>query len=230
MAVDFADGKRGRYLPALKYRWLTPLYDPVLRWVFREDVMKARLVEQIAPLPGQRVLDLGCGTGTLTVLLKRTQPGATVVGLDGDSKVLAIARRKAAAAGVELTWDQGMAYALPYPDASFDTIVTSLMLHHLTRQEKIRALQEVHRVLRPGGSFNVADFGTPQNALMRSLAKVSELLEETADGVEGRLPGMFRDAGLNPVKETERFMTPLGTIVLFHGRKNAGGAQGASPC
>ena len=65
MALDVADEKRGRYLPALKYRWLTPLYDPVLRRVFREDVMRARLVEQVAPHPGQRVLDRGCGTGTL---------------------------------------------------------------------------------------------------------------------------------------------------------------------
>ena len=113
----------------------------------------------------------------------------------------------------------------PTLDASFDAVVASLMLHDLTRQEKIRALQEVHRVLRPGGSFNVADFGTPQNALMRSLAKVSELLEETADGVEGRLPGMFRAAGLEAVTETERFMTPTGSIVLFHGRKKAEGAQ-----
>ena len=223
MAVDFADGKRGRYLPALKYRWLTPFYDPVLRRLFREDVMKARLVEQVALRPGQRVLDLGCGTGTLTVLLKRTQPEARVVGLDGDPQVLEIARRKAAEAGVEVAWDQGMAYALPYPDGSFDTVVTSLMLHHLTHGSKIRALREVHRVLRPGGSFHVADFGPPRNAIMRSLAKVSELLEETADGVEGRLPGMFQAAGLQGVEETARFVTPLGTLVLFQAWKNDGG-------
>ncbi len=225
MAVDFADGKRRRYLPALKYRWLTPLYDPVLRWLFREDVMKTRLVEDVVLLPGQRALDLGCGTGTLTRFLKRAHRGAAVVGLDGDPEVLEIARNKATRAGVDVAWDQGMAYAMPYPDASFDVVVTSLMLHHLSRDNKIRALHEVHRVLRPGGSFHVADFGTPQTALMRSLGKASELLEETADGAEGRLPGMFRAAGLDGVKETGRFMTPLGTIVLFHSQKERGADQ-----
>jgi len=207
------------YLPALKYRWLTPLYDPVIRVAFRESTIKERLVEEAAIKGGQKVLDLGCGTGTLVLLLKRAQPDATVVGIDGDPEVLQIARRKAALSGLEIVLDRGMAYALPYPDESFDVVLTSLVLHHLTREDKARALREVSRVLRPGGSFHAADFGKPQNALMRSLAIVSELLEETKDGVEGRLPEMFRAAGLSGVEETAKFMTPLGTVSLYRARK-----------
>jgi len=219
MTVDQPRQSEGRYIPALRYRWLTPLYDPVLRWLFREDAMKAHLVAQAALRPYHRVLDLGCGTGTLTVLLKEAQPEATLIGLDGDHEVLEIARRKSAVAGVEITWDHGMAYELPYPDGSFDVVLSSLMLHHITREQRIRTLSEVYRVLRPGGWLHVADFGKPQSTLMRALSKVSELLEETEDGVEGRLPGMFRAAGLEGVEETRRFRTPLGTLSLYRARK-----------
>lgn len=200
--------QRGRYLPALKYRWLTPFYDPVIRWLFHEDAMKTRLVKQVALCPEQRVLDLGCGTGTLAISLKRVQPRAIVVGFDGDSDSLLIARRKAAQAGVEVVWDRGMAHALPYSDGSFNAVVASLMLHHLIREDKTRALREVYRVLRAGGSFHVADFGTPQNSLMRALGKVGKLLEETADRVEGCLPGMFQAAGLQGMRETRGSTRP----------------------
>ena len=93
------------------------------------------------------------------------------------------------------------------------------MLHHLSPEEKERALREVVRVLGPGGRFLAVDFGMPQNHIMRSLAKVSELLEETADGVEGRYPDMFRAAGLAEVNEIARFMSLLGTIALYRARK-----------
>ena len=134
------------YIPALGHRRLTPFYDPILRWIFREDVFKRRLVELVALQPGQRVLDLGCGTATLTIMLKQAQPAAEVVGLDGDPEVLAIGRAKAAQAGVALTLEHGLAMTLPYPDASFDLVVTSLMLHHLETADKQRALAEAGRI------------------------------------------------------------------------------------
>jgi len=218
MSVDAARGTRP-YVTALKYRQLTPLYDPVIRWLFREHTMKSRLVDQVAPRPHENVLDIGCGTGTLAILLKRAEPAANVVGVDGDPAVVEIARRKTATIGLEIRFDGGMAYDLPYEDASFDAVVASLVLHHLAKRDKEDALREVCRVLRPRGSFHALDFGVPQNGLMRSLARVSGLLEDTEDGVEGRLPRMFVAAGLDDVQETSRYMTPLGTIALYRARK-----------
>ncbi len=75
---------RDEYIPALKYRLLTSLYDPLLYWVLRESKFKRCLVEQAGIESGHRVLDLGCGTGTLALLIKQTQQQAEVVGLDGD--------------------------------------------------------------------------------------------------------------------------------------------------
>ncbi|OGS49115.1 MAG: hypothetical protein A3K68_01685 [Euryarchaeota archaeon RBG_16_68_13] len=202
-------------VPALKFHSLTRFFDPVMRVAFREGPMKARLVSQMAPRPGQTVLDLGCGTGTLAILLKQAEPRARVVGLDADRRILVIARAKAAAAHVDIEWDHGMAHDLPYPDGAFDAVVASLVLHHLSHEEKVQALRDVRRVLRPGGSFHAADFGVPRTASMRALARLGALLEETQDGIEGRFPSLFRDAGLDNVEETADYATPLGTIAVW---------------
>ncbi|TMB47435.1 MAG: methyltransferase domain-containing protein [Deltaproteobacteria bacterium] len=82
------------YVPALGFDWLTRFYDPVLRATVREETFKRRLIEQARIQAAHDVLDLGCGTATLTIMVKQTCPAARVVGLDGDPKVLAIAREK----------------------------------------------------------------------------------------------------------------------------------------
>src|SRR3989304_10139655 len=84
-----------KYIPALSFRWLTPLYDPLLKWGMREETFKRKLIERAHIQPGEHVLDLGCGTGTLTVMLKRSAPAAHITGLDGDTEVLAIAKAQA---------------------------------------------------------------------------------------------------------------------------------------
>ena len=109
-----------RYIPALSFRRLLPLYDPLLKWGIREEIFKRHLIEQAHIQPGMRVLDLGCGTGTLTILIKQLHPDVEVVGVDGDQQILAAARQKAQQAGVQITWDHGLAYDLPYVDAAWD--------------------------------------------------------------------------------------------------------------
>lgn len=217
------DAHERRYVPALGFAWLTGLYDPVLRVTLREDEFKTALVRQAALAPGERVLDLGAGTGTLTLLLKRAEPRAEVVGVDGDPEVLARARAKAAEAGVAIAFDEGMAYALPYPEASFDRVVTSLVLHHLARDDKRRALREAWRVLRPGGELHVADWGKAQNVLMRALFLGVQLLDgfaSTADNVAGKLPAMFEECGFVDVQETARYATLYGTLTLWRARRS----------
>lgn len=125
------------YIPALNKDWLTPVYDPLIRIIMREQAFKTRLVQRINLQPGNQVLDLGCGTGTLAVMLQRSQPQAVITGLDGDERVLGMARRKTRQDGLDqIRWEKGLAFALPYPDATFDVVVTSLMTHHLTPANK----------------------------------------------------------------------------------------------
>ncbi len=213
--------KSDKYIPALGLDRLTPLYDPLLRWVMREGKFKRRLIDQARIQPGQRVLDLGCGTATLTILIKQAQPDSEVVGIDGDTKVLDIGRAKAARAGVNITLDHGLAFQLPYPDGSFERVLSSLVFHHLTAEDKRRTLSEVMRVLQPGGELHVADFGKPHNIYTRLISSLTLRLERAADNVRGLLPEMFRQAGFEGTEETVRYGTVFGTLALYRGQKRS---------
>lgn len=208
-----------KYIPALSFRWLTPLYDPLLKWGMREETFKRRLVERAQIRPGERVLDLGCGTGTLTLMLKARYPAAEVTGVDGDPEVLAIARSKSAQAKVDVTWDQGLAFDLPYSDGSFDMVVSSLVVHHLAGTDKVRAFREVRRILRPGGRFHLLDFGPPFSALTHVQAAIMTRLEEAADNFHGRLPPMLREAGFEDASAVEHRNNLFGPIWFYAATK-----------
>ncbi|MCH7932619.1 MAG: class I SAM-dependent methyltransferase [Gemmatimonadetes bacterium] len=210
------------YVPALAYDRLTPLYDGVMRWTMREKTFKNRLIEQASMLRGHRVLDLGCGTATLTLMVKSAHPEAEIVGLDGDPKVLALAQAKADRQGLEIQLDQGLSTDLPYEDGEFDRVVTSLLFHHLTSDSKVRTMHEVFRVLKPGGELHVADFGKPQNSIMRALFYLVQLLdgfETTRDNVRGALPALIAAAGFEAVERRDEIATPVGTITLYAARR-----------
>lgn len=208
-----------RYIPALSFRWLTPLYDPILKWVMQEDTFKRRLVLEANVQPGMKVLDLGCGTGTLTVMLKEASPNASVTGLDGDPQVLAIAREKAGY--LNIRWEQGLAYALRYSDATFDRVITSLVVHHLVTDDKRRAFQEVFRVLKPNGELCVLDFGKPHSRLDRLITRLMHGLEEAADNFDGRIPLFIAEAGFEPVMEVDHFVTIFGPLSLWRAVKGS---------
>ncbi len=211
--------KSDKYIPALGLDWLTPLYDPLLRWGMREETFKRHLVNQAQNRAGHRVLDLGCGTGTLTILIKQMHPKAGVVGLDADPKVLEIARAKAAKAGVEIALNRGMAFELPYADRAFDRVLSSLLLHHLTTESKQRTLQEVFRILRPGGELHAIDFGKPHSPFGRLMAPIMQRFEEASANVKGLLPALLRSAGFEPVEEPAYYTTIVGDLSLYRARK-----------
>lgn len=207
-----------KFIPALGSDLLTPLYDPIL-WFMREKRFKRDLVEQAQVRKGGRVLDVGCGTGTLAIMTKQLHREAEVFGLDADTKILGIARAKAAKRGIKLTFDQGMADQLPYADSSFDRVLSSLFLHHLTTETKGRALREVLRVLRSGGRFDAVDFGPPRTFYSRLVARFIVNNEEVAANLHGLLPEMFREAGFQNVVETKQFMSVAGALSFYQGLK-----------
>jgi ubiquinone/menaquinone biosynthesis C-methylase UbiE len=213
---------RDNYIPALRYEWLTGFYDTVMDKMMRESTFKQALVQQARVAKGHRVLDLGCGTATLTLLIKQAHPEAEVTGLDGDPKALEIARAKVARSGLAITLDESMAFNLPYPNNSFDRVFSGLLFHHLTCEDKVRTLKEVDRILVPGGELHVADWGKPSNPLMRLAFFLVQLLDgfkTTTDNVNGLMPDFFSQAGLQNVQETTRYATMFGTMALYQARK-----------
>ncbi len=209
---------RLRYVPALGFRALTPLYDLAVRLTTREALFRDRLVRAAAVGPGERVLDLACGTGSTSVLLQQRQPSAAVCGLDIDPEVLVRARRKADRLALPIRFEERSATD-PLDDLGpFDVVVSSLFFHHLDDDAKVRALANVRAALRDGGRLHVVDWGRPSGVRTGLGFRVVRLLDgarNTAASARGTFPVLVAAAGFRDVAETDSLDTALGTLRFF---------------
>lgn len=159
-----------------------------LAWLFtrgRERAFRERLIELARLELGQLVLDVGCGTGTLAIAATRhVQPAGAVHGIDASPQMIARATRKAAKAGVPAVFRIAAAEQLPFPDASYDIVLSTLMLHHLPRKTRQQCVNEVRRVLKPGGRVLVVDFGRPsRRGLVAHFHRHGHVAVEDIEGV-----------------------------------------------
>ena len=201
------------YLPAAGHDWSLPLYDPIVKLLGGDAARRAQL-EQAALRPGHRVLDVGCGTGTLATLIKRLYPDVEVVGLDPDPKALARAKRKAARAAVSIQFDQGFGDELPYPEAWFDRVL-SFMFHHLPPDEKGKTVRAVRRVLKPGGEFYMLDFEGPEDGAHGFLAHLLHSSDRMKDSSEGRVLSLMRQAGFADPKKVGHRRMLFGGVAYY---------------
>jgi len=214
--------KPNEYIPALKFHWLTRIYDPLIQWGMQESKFKSHLLHQANLMPGQRILDLACGTGTLTLMVKQAQLETEVIGLDADPEVLTIAKKKAEQNQIDISFQQGMSFDLSFPDAYLNHVFSSLFFHHLTLEMKRKTLEELFRTLRSAGEIHIIDFEKPQNFWMRLAFLPVQFLdgfETTKDHVKGILPDLFREIGFENIEQTGQFMTVVGTLRSYHARK-----------
>lgn len=211
-----------KFVPALRFKALTRFYDPVVRLTTRERSVKAALIEYARVPQDAMVIDLGCGTGTLTICLKQQYPGARVIGLDADPAILDFARAKADVAGIDVEFINSNATDIPLPAGSVDRIISSLFFHHLLPDTKKRVLSESLRVLAPGGELHISDWGKPANLLMRALFYPVRLLDgfaNTRENVQGLLAGLIQEAGAGEVVEQAHYNTMFGTLRLLRAVK-----------
>ncbi|MEV5750150.1 class I SAM-dependent methyltransferase [Actinoallomurus sp. NPDC052308] len=207
------------FTPALGRFAPTRLYDPVVA-LTRERLWRALAVMHVAPRPDELIVDVGCGTGSTALLLNRTEPRARVVAMDPDRNVLAIARRKAEAAGATVRWETGMGDALPevVGVGAVDTAVSSLVLHQCPMRTKRAILASVHAVLRPGGKVVIADYGLQRTRLMRlgfRMVQFADGFEDTRPNAEGVVPELMAEAGFGDVREAEVVSTLTGSISVY---------------
>lgn len=204
------------FLPAAGHDLFLPLYDPIWK-LLGGDVVLADLVEAAALLPPQRVLDIGCGTGSLIAEIARRHPGLEIVGLDPDPKALARARSKLADAGIAARLDEGFADRLPYEAASFERVFSSFMFHHLGADTKRGMLAEVRRVLAPGGEFHLLDFARAEAREGGIVARLFHASEHMRDNTTSRLVELLEAAGLSDVRELSHRKRIVGRIAHFRG-------------
>jgi len=197
---------RKTYLPGMGHDWLLPLYDPLQKLLGFESIHR-QLVDQAAIRPNHRVIEIGCGTGNLSIFIKRLHPQAEVVGLDPDPKALARARRKAERDALSVQLDRGYAEELPYPDASFDRVFSAFMFHHLEADEKEETLQEARRVLKPSGSLHLVDFGGAKARSDGFIARLQHRSKRLRDNFGDHIPTLMREAGFaDPTEVAHRIM------------------------
>jgi ubiquinone/menaquinone biosynthesis C-methylase UbiE len=146
------------FLPGMGKTWLLPFYDLFTRLTGDRELHE-RAVELVGIAPGQKVVDVGCGTGNLSFAILAAQPDAHVTGLDPDGAALRRAARKARRRGLSLTLVQGYADRIPAEDASLDHVVSSLALHHVEADGRVAFAHDALRALRSGGKITVVDFG-----------------------------------------------------------------------
>ena len=170
----------------------SPLRYDLMLWVAsrgRERLFRERQVDLARIAPGEAVLDVGCGTGSLAIAAaRRVGPGGVVHGVDPSAELLARARKKARRARLDIKFDIAAGQELPLPDGSFDVVLSTLVFHHLSHDALRASVAEIRRVLKPGGRMLAVDIGGPQDDRRTIHGPRGSHVPFDLDGIASRLP------------------------------------------
>jgi len=173
--------------------------------------LRKMTVDQASIKPGDRVLDVGCGTGEVTLLAKTRAKEGKVYGIDPAPEMIAVAQSKAARKGREIDFRVGVIESLPFPDASMDVVTSSLMMHHLPEDLKGRGLAEIYRVLKPGGRLLIADFMRPTGSFLNRLFIAFTRHQGIQAGIED-LQKLLQDAGFEQISRLNERVLVIGFV------------------
>ena len=212
------------YTPALGRHELTDDYDRVIAIMTRERRWRSLMLSALAPRPNETIVDIGAGTGSFALLVKRACPTARIVAIDPDPAVRRIAERKFASAGITVDYITAMGDAeeVGVAAASADKVTCSLVLHQCPMEAKKGILANIFRLLKPGGRLLISDYGKQRSLLMHMLFKQVRAIdgyENTKANKDGMIPVLMEEAGFGNVEEMRATPTPTGSISLYSGWK-----------
>lgn len=233
MAIQDLEATKETFVPATGWRILLPWYDFLVRIFTRERYTKQHVLEACDIQESEQLLDVGCGSGTFLKLVhehcdKKQINDVRLIGVDADEAMVRWSRKKvakvdgiASSANATTEVHRANSTSLPFESESFTLVTCSLVLHHLTTNEKRQALCEMRRVLSSSGHVLIADFGLPANRLARIqfwIARVFDGLEQTQANVNGEIPELIRQSGFKDLQETLTLPTPLGTLRCYRAK------------
>ncbi len=198
-----------KHAPAMINKRLTAYYDFFVSLVLVGKALQKRTLTFISLKPGQKYLDVGCGTGTLAYLVKSRHPKAVVVGADPDPVVLEVATKKVSRKNLSVEFTKAVAEKLPFHSNEFDVVTSSLAFHHMPLEVKKQALREIRRVLKPSGMFLLVDIGKPKNNLWRLLCSIEAVVEPKEyikDNLAGAIPQLMRGVGFRVTDVRKPYM------------------------
>ncbi|RTL60013.1 MAG: methyltransferase domain-containing protein [Sphingobacteriales bacterium] len=211
-----------KFIPALRFKWLTPLYDFLISITMPEKKIKRALIKAANVSAKGKILDFGCGTGTLTIMIKELHPEANVAGIDVDAEILNKAIQKSEKKGLDIFLVDYDGTQLPFEDKGFDKILSCLVFHHLETDTKRTVLTELFRVIDKNGQLYIADFGRSESMIQRALFNTIRALDgfkSTDVNARGLLPEMILDAGFENVVIKNRFKTMFGEVQIISAQK-----------
>ncbi len=209
-----------KFTPAFDLPFLTNLFDSFISRVIPEKRIKGNLIDLMNIRDEDRILDFGCGTGTLLILGKQKHPKTYFEGIDIDPKILAIAKRKIERQKLDILLTEYDGGELPEKTNSVNKVMTSLMMHHLSTDKKLKAMKEMNRILTQGGKLYIVDFGKQINPIFKLIGNIAAKFQEEVDAnFKGLIPDLMTTAGFYNVRTLNLYNTKIGTIYTYCGEK-----------
>jgi ubiquinone/menaquinone biosynthesis C-methylase UbiE len=193
-------------------RW-APYYDLAvnLTTLGHARLLRKLTVDHALIKPGDSVLDVGCGTGEVTLLAKTRAKVAKVYGIDPAPEMITVARKKATRKKLDIDFRVGVIESLPFPDSSVDVVTSSLMMHHLPEDLKVRGLAEIYRVLKPGGRLLIADFMRPTGSFLNHIFIAFTRHQGLKSGIED-LQKLLKTAGFDQITQLDGHVLVIGFV------------------
>lgn len=186
------------YIPASGFHILLPVYDFVCSFLGFGKKFREKVLSRVRIKSENVILDVGCGTGSFFSVLKEKYPNVCAIGIDVDSKILKIARKKLDKfSGITLTRAEGE--SLPIRENSVDFVFSTLVFHHMPDDIKRKAIYEIYRVLKQDGKLIIADFGKIDNRWIRILLYPFRRLEYLDGNLKGLVIDYIQEAGFRNI-------------------------------